>query len=105
MWQSKLFVKIEHRRVNLFNNRENEKSVRREIGELKESIESARHSCLVDVEKESLRVAHLKDALLEARRTTRGEEDYVRELETVKEEERTKRLEDEEHKLLLKRDE
>ncbi len=50
-------------------------------------------------------IARLRDALLEARRSTKGEEDYVRQLQSVREGERAKRLETEEANLVTWRDE
>jgi hypothetical protein len=56
------------------------------------------------VRDENLKIARLKDSLLESRRATRGEEDFVRSLESVREGERMRALESEEKMLGMKRD-
>ena len=71
---------------------------------LKETILTARSASIQDVQAESLLIARLKDDLLESRRACKGEEEFVKELESVREEGRIKTMEDEEVNMIKKRD-
>ncbi len=71
---------------------------------LKSAIEEARERSQLDANQESLLTARLRDALLESRRSTKGEEDFVAQLQSVREQERSKRLEDEEGNMVVWRD-
>ena len=82
----------------------NEKAVRRRINELGNHLLEAKEHAQEDVQSESIAIAQLKDDLLESRRATRGEEEFVEELETVREAERTKTMDKEEIALAKKRD-
>ena len=81
-----------------------EKSIRHEINDLKAAIAISKEESAKEVLAESMRIATLKDGLLEARRSTKGEEDYIQELESVKEKERSTLLENEEKNLIIRRD-
>jgi hypothetical protein len=83
---------------------ETERSIRHEINDLKASIVEARERSKSDILTESLLIARLKDSLLEAKRSTRGEEEFTQDLEAVREQERVRYLEDEEQGLAEKRD-
>ena len=64
----------------------------------------AKDMSVQDVQAESLLIARLKDDLLESRRACKGEEEFVKELEIVREEGRIKTMEEEEMNLIKKRD-
>ena len=54
---------------------------------LKDAIDKAKKQYVKDVKAENMAIAHLKDALLEARRAAKGQEIYTEQLENVREEE------------------
>jgi cell division protein FtsB len=103
-----------------------EKQVRAEIGHLRDAIKAANERAVDEQARESLAVAKLRDGLLETRymdlsnittsgaalkvhasfrRFTKGEEEYVRAVQAVKERERGEHLEDEEQNMQQWRDE
>lgn len=55
--------------------------------------------------KENLQLARLKDSLLDVRRSTRAEQEFLTRLQNVREDEMVKFLEDEEKRLVYDRDE
>ncbi len=84
---------------------ESESVVGREIAQLQKAVEAARDRAEMESATESLLIAHLKDQLLEARRATRGEEAFVKQLEAVRQEGRAKALEQVEKNMVEHRDE
>ena len=81
-----------------------ERAIRQRITELKGLIATAESMSVKDVQAESLLIARLKDDLLESRRACKGEEKFVKELETVREEGRIRIMEEEEVKMIKERD-
>ena len=69
-----------------------EKNSREEMGALRESIEVAKSAFEEDVKFQNMEIANLKDALLEARRASKGQEIYTQQLENVREHESTRAM-------------
>ena len=62
------------------------------MGKLRDDIETAKTSYENDVQVQNMEIANLKDALLEARRASKGQEIYTGQLETVREHESTRSM-------------
>lgn len=85
--------------------RSEEKQIRGDIAVLKRRLDTAQHKLKAEVQRENLDIAKLKDKLMEARKVTHGEEDYIQELEMVRMNERTKVFNGEEKSMISRRDE
>ena len=71
---------------------ENEKKSRDEMSRLRDATDSAKQLYDEDVQKQNMEIANLKDALLEARRASKGQEIYTEQLEAVREQESTRAM-------------
>ena len=71
---------------------ENEKKSRDEMSRLRDATDTAKQLYDEDVQKQNMEIANLKDALLEARRASKGQEIYTEQLEAVREQESTRAM-------------
>ena len=71
---------------------ENERRSREEISRLRDTNDKAKNLFDSDVQKQNMEIANLKDALLEARRASKGQEIYTEQLEAVREQESTRAM-------------
>ena len=62
------------------------------MGRLRDDIEAAKAAFEKDVKTQNMEIANLKDALLEARRASKGQEIYTEQLEAVREQESTRAM-------------
>ena len=71
---------------------ENERRSREEMARLRDANDKAKQLYDSDVQKQNMEIANLKDALLEARRASKGQEIYTEQLEAVREQESTRAM-------------